>query len=137
MSDRTRQIFIAATLLIGPDGRALLVRKRGTNAFMQPGGKIDAGETAIEALRRELREELALEIGSDAPRHLGRFEAPAANEPDAIVVAEVYLTHHAGEAAPQAEIEEVRWVDPADPGEIELAPLTRDLIFPAYLRLRD
>lgn len=137
MSDRTRQILIAATLLIGPDGRALLARKRGTTAFMQPGGKIDAGESPLEALRRELREELALEIGPDAPRHLGRFEAPAANESDATVVAEVFLTHHAGAVSPQAEIEEVRWVNPAAPGKIELAPLTRHHIFPAYLRLRD
>lgn len=34
-------IRIAAALLIGTDGRTLLVRKRGTQAFMQPGGKID------------------------------------------------------------------------------------------------
>jgi 8-oxo-dGTP diphosphatase len=33
-----RLIQIAAALLIGPDGRTLLVRKRGTEAFMQPGG---------------------------------------------------------------------------------------------------
>ncbi|EPM86442.1 NUDIX hydrolase, partial [Pseudomonas syringae pv. actinidiae ICMP 18804] len=36
-------INIAAALLIGADGRTLLVRKRGTQAFMQPGGKIEPG----------------------------------------------------------------------------------------------
>lgn len=132
MPDRSRQIFIAAALLIGPDGRALLVRKRGTTAFMQPGGKIDPGETPVAALRRELREELALDIGTGEPRYMGRFTAPAAHEADATVVAEVYLLHHAGEVAPQAEIEEVRWVDIAQPGDIELAVLTGELIFPAY-----
>ena len=30
----------------------LLVRKRGTQAFMQPGGKIDDGETAEQALKK-------------------------------------------------------------------------------------
>ncbi|MDC9826509.1 hypothetical protein PRN20_22470 [Devosia sp. ZB163] len=34
--------------------------------------------------------------------------------------------------APQAEIEEIRWVDAAEPGDIELAALTGELIFPAY-----
>lgn len=132
MSERARQILIAAALLIGPDGRALLVRKRGTTAFMQPGGKIDAGETPMAALRRELREELALEIDVSAARYMGRFTAPAANEADATVVAEVYLLRTAEGIEPQAEIEEVRWVDPAAPGTMELAPLTGELILPAY-----
>jgi 8-oxo-dGTP pyrophosphatase MutT (NUDIX family) len=45
---------IAAALLIREDGHTLLVRKRGTTSFMQPGGKIDPGETAQRALVREL-----------------------------------------------------------------------------------
>jgi 8-oxo-dGTP diphosphatase len=35
--------FVAA-LIIDEAGRVLLVRKRGTNAFMQPGGKRDLGK---------------------------------------------------------------------------------------------
>jgi len=42
----SKTIRIAAALLIEPNGQTLLVRKRGTQAFMQPGGKIDAGEQA-------------------------------------------------------------------------------------------
>lgn len=136
MSDRARQILVAAALLIGPDGRALLVRKRGTTAFMQPGGKIDAGETPGAALRRELREELALEIEETDARYMGRFTAPAANEADATVVAEVYLLRVTEPPVPQAEIEELRWVDPVDPGPVELAPLTGELIFPAWLLMQ-
>jgi len=49
-------IRIAAALLIGGDGHTLLVRKRGTQAFMQPGGKIDAGEQPAEALARVMFE---------------------------------------------------------------------------------
>ena len=33
---------------------------------------------------------------------------------------------------PAAEIEEVRWIDPAGDGGLQLAPLTRDLILPFY-----
>ena len=32
----------------------LLVRKRGTSAFMRPGGKIDANRSALAALAREV-----------------------------------------------------------------------------------
>ena len=49
-------IRIAAALLIDPQGRTLLVRKRGTGAFMQPGGKIDAGETPVQIGRASCRE---------------------------------------------------------------------------------
>jgi 8-oxo-dGTP pyrophosphatase MutT (NUDIX family) len=47
-------------MLVRADGRTLLVRKRHTTAFMQPGGKIDCDETAQRALVRELQEELGI-----------------------------------------------------------------------------
>ncbi|HCS45677.1 MAG TPA: DNA mismatch repair protein MutT, partial [Pseudomonas sp.] len=83
-------IRIAAALLIGPDGRTLLVRKRGTEAFMQPGGKIEAPEQPIHALARELAEELGLLIDPAHATYLGQFSAPAANEPGYVVQAELF-----------------------------------------------
>ncbi|MBD8192216.1 NUDIX domain-containing protein [Pseudomonas fluorescens] len=125
-------IRIAAALLIGADGRTLLVRKRGTQAFMQPGGKIDAGEQPAEALARELFEELNLRIDPNAAAYLGNFSAPAANEPGFTVDAELFQVQIDVPVAPAAEIEEVRWIDPAGDGGLVLAPLTRDLILPFY-----
>ncbi|MGZ0782632.1 NUDIX hydrolase [Pseudomonas saponiphila] len=125
-------IRIAAALLIGADGRTLLVRKRGTQAFMQPGGKIEAGELPVQALARELEEELGVCIDPSKARYLQQFSAPAANEPGHVVEAEVFLVHINGPVLPAAEIEEVRWIDPAGDGDLFLAPLTRDLILPFY-----
>jgi 8-oxo-dGTP pyrophosphatase MutT (NUDIX family) len=125
-------IRIAAALLIGSDGQTLLVRKRGTQAFMQPGGKIDAGEQPAEALARELYEELNLCIKPSDAVYLGQFSAPAANEPGFTVHAELFQVHIDVPVAPAAEIEEVRWIDPAGDGGLHLAPLTRDLILPFY-----
>lgn len=134
--DSRRLIHIAAALITRADGTTLLVRKRGTTAFMQPGGKLEPGEAAEAALLRELDEELRIAGTLGAPSYLGRFEAVAANEPEAVVVAELFTLTLGGEVSPQAEIEEVRWVDPAAPGAIELAPLTRDHVLPAWLERR-
>ncbi|MFL1502955.1 NUDIX domain-containing protein [Pseudomonas sp. S191] len=125
-------IRIAAALLIGSDGQTLLVRKRGTQAFMQPGGKIDAGEQPAQALARELFEELNLRIEPSDAVYLGHFSAPAANEPGFTVEAELFQVHIDVAVMPAAEIEEVGWIDPAGDGGLQLAPLTRDLILPFY-----
>ncbi|WP_438869778.1 NUDIX hydrolase [Pseudomonas sp. L1(2025)] len=128
----TSTIRIAAALLIGSDGQTLLVRKRGTQAFMQPGGKIDAGEQPVEALARELYEELNLRIAPSDAVYLGNFSAPAVNEPGFTVQAGLFRVHIDVPVTPAAEIEEVRWIDPAGEGGLHLAPLTRDLILPFY-----
>lgn len=127
---------IAAALILRADGQALLVRKRGTVAFMQPGGKIEPGENPIAALIRELEEEIGLRVLAESFRPLGRFEAPAANEPGHVVSADVFVLE-IGEAAVAAsgEIEELRWISPADPGDIVMAELTEHRILPAWRRM--
>ncbi|MFG2830918.1 GNAT family N-acetyltransferase [Streptomyces sp. NPDC048434] len=47
------------------DGRLLSVRTRGNDTFYLPGGKYEPGETAREALSRELREELGLVVPAE------------------------------------------------------------------------
>jgi 8-oxo-dGTP pyrophosphatase MutT (NUDIX family) len=118
------------------DGMTLVVRKRGTTAFMQPGGKLEPGEGPEAALQRELGEELRIAGSLGEPVPVGTFSAPAANEAGAIVIADLFRLDVAGEVTPQAEIEEIRWIDPTAPGSIELAPLTRDEVLPALLRVK-
>jgi 8-oxo-dGTP diphosphatase len=122
-------IHVVAALIRDTAGRVLLVRKRGTQAFMQPGGKIDPGEDDRTALTRELFEELGCRVSS-AAQPLGIFYAPAANEPGRQVKAAVYAVDVTDAVAPRAEIEEIVWVDPKAPGALLLAPLTRDHVLP-------
>jgi 8-oxo-dGTP pyrophosphatase MutT (NUDIX family) len=117
-------IRIAAAVILGADGRILLVRKRGTRAFMLAGGKIDAGESALEALHREIGEELGCGIEGGA-EPLGRFSAPAENEPGQIVEADLFAVGLDGEIHLNAEIEEVAWHDPHDLESRPLAALAQ------------
>jgi 8-oxo-dGTP diphosphatase len=126
----TATIRIVAALICDDAGRVLLVRKRGTKAFMQPGGKRDPGEDDVTALSREITEELGCGVVADSIRPLGEFDAIAANEPGFRVQASLYGIEVTGEITPSREIDETLWIDPAAPSDIVLAPLTRDHVLP-------
>ena len=130
MSKRT--IHVAAALVFGPDRRTLLVRKSGTTAYLQPGGKIEPGETPERAVVREIYEELGIVVDIGELQPLGRFSAVAANEVDAIVVAETFVLETNAVPIPAREIEEVVRIDPVHPPAIELAALTSQHILPAW-----
>jgi 8-oxo-dGTP diphosphatase len=127
-------ISVVAALIRDAGGRVLLVRKRGTAAFMQPGGKCDAGESDVAALVREIDEELGCRVAVDSARALGVFDAPAANEPGFKVRAAVYAVDVEGAIAPRAEIDQVVWVDPRALPDLPFAPLTRDHVLPLARR---
>ena len=127
-------IDIVAAVIRDEAGRVLLVRKRGTTAFMQPGGKRDPGEDDIAALAREIDEELGCQLVPGSIRPLGEFDAISANEPGFRVRASLYEIAVAGDIAPKAEIETMLWIDPAAPADIPLAPLTRDHVLPLAMR---
>jgi 8-oxo-dGTP diphosphatase len=123
-------IRIAAAVIRDREGRVLLVRKRGTKAFMQPGGKISPNEDALAALAREVQEELVCSTRVATARFLGRFTAAAANEVGETVIADLYGVEVDADPKAAAEIEELAWVHAAAPGEYLLAPLTRDHVLP-------
>ncbi len=122
---------IAAACLFDAHGRLLLVRKRNTQALMLPGGKAEPGEDALATLKRELLEELNLQVADGALSRLGHFQAVAANEADTWVAAEIFRAQlpHAVSAA--AELAELYWLAPQAPLPANLAPLLREQVLPA------
>ena len=130
MPDAANLIRIVAATIRDESGRLLLVRKRGTQAFMLPGGKREPHEDDAATLARELHEELGCTVRPGSLRFLETLSAPAANEPGHTVEAALYAAALVGIPSVSAEIAELRWIDLDPPPNIPLAPLTRDGVIP-------
>ena len=98
------QIRTVAAVIVDAGGRVLLVRKQGSDTFIQPGGKREPGETALQTLARELREEQGVELCVESARRLGEFEDAAVNEPGRRVRGEAYAVRVVGTPQAGAEI---------------------------------
>jgi 8-oxo-dGTP pyrophosphatase MutT (NUDIX family) len=126
-------IRVVAALIRNPAGEMLLVRKRGTEWFMNPGGKYELDETPPQTLVRELHEELGLTVDESSLTYIGFFETDAANEAGHALEATVYGVSIDEPVSPLAEIEELIWVNPADLGATPVAPLVLDLLRGAHV----
>ena len=73
---------VAVGVLIQPDGCFLLTSRPQGKVYAGywefPGGKLEAGETVAQALRRELEEELGLNIGTVHPWKVEMVDYPHA-----------------------------------------------------------
>ena len=117
-------------------GRTCLnVRKRGADHVILPGGKIEPGETSLEAAIREAREETRLVLDPADLTHLGTFEAPAANHHADGIRCAVYLCNWCEtypEPIADSEIVEYEWTDLDHcHNDVRQAPLLRDRVIPA------
>jgi 8-oxo-dGTP pyrophosphatase MutT (NUDIX family) len=93
-----------------------------------PGGKREAGETSLECLARELREELG-DVVAVSPELIDVYMYAAAGAKGKMVRVELYRAELAGEPHAQSEIGELVWFGPEDDQAI-LAPSLTFLIFP-------
>ena len=94
------------------DRQLLVTRAKGKDIFVAPGGKLEPGETALQAIVREMLEEVQIAVNQDSLELLGTYRAIAAGQESKIVVMEVYIIHdYAGEPVPSSEVEEIMWVN--------------------------
>ncbi|MFK7871189.1 MAG: NUDIX domain-containing protein [Roseobacter sp.] len=101
--------IVKAGLCVVREGKLLIARSAGDAYFQIPGGKIDIGESDVEALMREASEELGIILNPDTALHLRTFEAAAAGRTDVIVEVRLYQADFAGTPRPLSEIAEVHW----------------------------
>ena len=97
------------------DGKILSTRSRGKDVYYLPGGKREPGETDVQTLVREIREELDVAIAPASAAHVGTFQAQAHGHAVGIAVQMTcYTADYQGILTPSSEVDELIWLAYAD-----------------------
>lgn len=109
-----REIDKVAWILV-EDGRVLSTRSEGKDVWYLPGGKREPGETDLETLRREIDEELSVEVDVSGAVHLGTFSGEAHGHAAGVTVRMTcYRAGYQGQLRPSSEIAEMAWLGHVD-----------------------
>jgi 8-oxo-dGTP diphosphatase len=129
-----RPIHVVAGVIRDASGRVLVARippgKHLAGSWEFPGGKSNPGESPLDALRRELAEELGIRVDSAEPLISVPWSYPGKD----IVLDAWIVTAYVG-VADAREHEALRWVDPAELARLPMPPA--DVPIAAALRLPD
>lgn len=94
------------------DGKILSSLSKGKDTYYIPGGKREINESDEEALIRECKEELDIDILKDSINYYGTFEAQAHGKSEGIIVTMTcYTADFNGNLKPSSEIAELKWLD--------------------------
>lgn len=129
-------LLVAAAALVDRDNRVLIARRPAgkpmAGLWEFPGGKVQEGETPEAALRRELSEELSIDVCATC---LAPFTFASHAYPEFHLLMPLYLCRNwDGIVSPQ-EGQEIAWVRasrmtqyPMPAADIPLIPMLRDLL---------
>ena len=132
--------FLAVSAAIVRDGKLLVVRRARAPAhglYTLPGGVVEVGETLMEAVAREVREETGMTI---EPVALAGFrEALVRDAQDRVERHFVILCFaarwQAGEPVLNEELDEARWIDPAELAGLKTTAGLAEIVAAAFDRL--
>ena len=101
------------------EGKVLSTRSRGKDVCYFPGGKREPGETDVQTLIREIREELDVAITPGSATYIGTFEAQAHGRAAGVVVRMTcYSADYQGTLTASSEVDELIWLTYGDRGRV-------------------
>ncbi len=101
------------------EGRILSTRSKGKDKYYIPGGKREQGESDLQTLAREIKEELSVAILEPTVSYLGTYQAQAHGHAEGILVQMTcYTAEYEGELKADSEIAEIVWLTTEDMEDI-------------------
>jgi 8-oxo-dGTP diphosphatase len=119
------RILCVGAVVTDGHGRLLLIQRGhepGKGLWSLPGGRVEPGETAAEALVREMEEETGLTV--EPGRLIGTVERPGLAG-DVFDIQDYAATVTGGTLRPGDDAADARWVSP---GEMAVLPVTEGLV---------
>jgi 8-oxo-dGTP diphosphatase len=111
------------------DRKFMLEKHGGNDTYVVPGGKLEAGETARQALVREFNEEFHVGFNPDDAVALGTFEARAVHSPDRIVSIDAFLIPRwIGDMRLDDGIEEVIWINSKNVQDYKVSSIALEIL---------
>lgn len=90
--------------------KLLIAKHRNIEQWISVGGKIQTNETPIQALKREIKEELGVDVLSAKFYFTTLPEIAAGDKLNRQVIIELFLVQISGEPKPSNEIVELHWL---------------------------
>jgi ADP-ribose pyrophosphatase YjhB (NUDIX family) len=129
--------YLAVSAAIVEDGKVLIVRRARPpvqGIYTLPGGVVESGETVIEAVTREVREETALVV---EPASLAGYREMITRDADGRTERHFVILCFAarvisGTTTPNEEIDEILWCRPDELDELETTDGLEDIVAAAF-----
>lgn len=130
MDKKVYDIEKAAAVILD-NRRAILTRSKGKDVFVPPGGKLEGDETQVQALIRELKEELGIDVTEDDLEFVDNFYAEAAGGSGKSLKMGVWMvSRYSGDISAQSEVEELARVSSELPEGMEVGSIFKHNVIP-------
>jgi 8-oxo-dGTP diphosphatase len=129
-----KRVHVAVGIIINPIGEILLAKRHDHlhqgGKWEFPGGKVESDETVIQALIREIKEEVGLLVSTSSP-----FMTISHDYPDKQVLLDIHLVKDFSGKAIGAEGQQIAWVSQAQLKDYEFPEANLPILEKIYQQL--
>lgn len=126
------RIIRKVALALFKDKKLMQVRdNKNDEVFYAVGGKVEPGESDMQCLKREVKEELDVDLEDSTISFLHEFTGPAHNKSNTLLNVKFYEAKLVGEPSPAEEIVEIGYFDSSSDLK-HLSEIGREQFFPWF-----